>query len=154
MVGYGHLVTLVVELLAQRGLSSISEAMKPLGLEEVELNTCMLPLELPQPVQQSCPHTQDRQPGLEWELSWQHRAQELVDYHPLFLCWQSQAVGTVQTLEFCCCSVCSLGPQLLRDFSDVGNSSPFPWSSLFPTKCWLNSAKSIIYSTLSHGSPW
>lgn len=31
MVGFGHLVTLVVELLAERGLSSISEAMKPVG---------------------------------------------------------------------------------------------------------------------------
>lgn len=73
-----------MELLTKHGFNSISEAIKSLGLEEVELNTCMFSLELPQPVQQSCPHAKDS-PALDGSSPGSMGAQEeLVDCSPLF----------------------------------------------------------------------
>lgn len=114
-------MTPVVALLAKSGFNSISEAMKSLGLEEAELNTCMCSLELLQPVQQSCLHTRDNLASGGSSHGSIGAQEELVDYSPLFMWWQSQAVGTMQSLEVCSCcsSVCSLGPQLPKAFNAV-----------------------------------
>ena len=109
------------ELLAERGCERHLEIMKTLGPEEEEPNGCTCSPRLPHPAQQSCPRPQNNLALGGSSPSRKGAQKALIDRRPPFTWQRGQAVGTAQSLEvyFCCCSVCSLVPELLRAFSAV-----------------------------------